>query len=178
MYDIDHGINLKSTRVTALIELMDELANINKILITLEEYDNFLNILSMNKKFISDLHFSNLESISALKKCKLFTLLRIKYLKETKFDIKFKFTKNYNSIYILTNGRNSNMPDVPRIRTSLEPDVDYLKQLFETNLVYLLLKEPEWLDYIREDKREFTQELIGRLKRAIDTKLVLLKEVK
>lgn len=178
MYEIDHGVDLKSVRVTTLISLMDELANINKTLISLGEYNRLLEGIDSTIRFIEDIQVNNLECEKKLKQLKLFTLLKIKYLKETKFDIRFKFTRNYNSIYILTNGKNSNMPDVPRIRTSLKPDIEYLKYLFETNLIYLLLNESEWLDYIREDQKEFTKELIGRLKRAIDTKLVLVKEIK
>lgn len=169
MYEIDHGIDLNSTRITELLKLNELLININANLKSLEEFNDSLDSLGMHMRFVSDLHYNNLEMEHILKQHKLFVLTRIKYLKKNEFDFKFSFSKNRQTIYVLGDGRLFNNPDVPRIALTDTLSKEYIKYLAETNLLYLLLDSPEWLEYLEEDEmqRKQVESLLNKLKKAI-----------
>lgn len=169
MYEIDHGVDLESNRITELLKLNDLLVNINQNLKSLEDFNNSLDSLGMCAKFVSDLHYSSLEMERILKQHKLFVLTRIKYLKKSEFDFKFSFSKNRQTIYVLGNGRLFNNPDVPRIALTDNLSEEHIKYLAETNLLYLLLDSPEWLEYLEEDEtqRKQVESLLNKLKKAI-----------
>lgn len=154
----NHGVNVHSVRVCALIKLEKELLRLDELVASTVDLVNMYDALNICGTEIN-------MGLTKLKKFREYTKLKLKYLKQDEFSKVYLLSKDCRVLYIKT--KDAQTGGGTRVRIPNDINNIYLKLLIESNLIYLLLDNPEMLQYEKSILLEPLSVLMSRINSAL-----------